>query len=88
MKQARDYRTYNVRLTSADWQRGSGRVISKCYKNGLCNITDWSNKFIQVSCFKYFKALRLDIMAHNHSLIARYICDIWPSIVLRTYGFP
>ena len=28
MKQARDYRKYNVRLTSADWQRGSGRVIS------------------------------------------------------------
>ena len=27
MKQARDYRKYNVRLTSADWQRGSGRVI-------------------------------------------------------------
>ena len=27
MKQARDYRTYNVRLTSADWQRESGRVI-------------------------------------------------------------
>ena len=48
------------------------RLICKCYKNGLCNITDWSNKFIQVSCFKYFKALQLDIMAHNHSLIARY----------------
>ena len=46
MKQARDYRKYNVRLASADWQRGSDRVISKCYKNGLCNITDWSNKFI------------------------------------------
>ena len=29
MKQARDYRKYNVRLTSADWQRGSDRVI-KC----------------------------------------------------------
>ena len=28
MKQARDYRKYNVRLTSADWQRGSGRVIN------------------------------------------------------------
>ena len=28
MKQARDYRKYNVLLTSADWQRGSGRVIS------------------------------------------------------------
>ena len=27
MKQAHDYRKYNVRLTSADWQRGSGRVI-------------------------------------------------------------
>ena len=25
-KQARDYRKYNVRLTSADWQRGSSRV--------------------------------------------------------------
>ena len=24
---ARDYRKYNVRLTSADWQRGSDRVI-------------------------------------------------------------
>ena len=29
MKQARDYRKYNVRLTSADWQRGSGRVIKR-----------------------------------------------------------
>ena len=28
MKQARDYRKYNVRLTSADWQRGSCRVIN------------------------------------------------------------
>ena len=28
MKQARDYRKYNVRLTSADWQRESGRVIN------------------------------------------------------------
>ena len=28
MKQARDYRKYNVRLTSADWQRGSARVIT------------------------------------------------------------
>ena len=28
MKQARDYRKYNVRLTSADWQRGSDRVIN------------------------------------------------------------
>ena len=28
MKQAHDYRKYNVRLTSADWQRGSGRVIN------------------------------------------------------------
>ena len=28
MKQARDYRKYNVHLTSADWQRGSGRVIN------------------------------------------------------------
>ena len=28
MKQARDYRKYNVRLTSADWQRGSCRVIT------------------------------------------------------------
>ena len=28
MKQARDYRKYNLRLTSADWQRGSGRVIN------------------------------------------------------------
>ena len=28
MKQERDYRKYNVRLTSADWQRGSGRVIN------------------------------------------------------------
>ena len=28
MKQARDYRKYNVRLTSADWQRRYGRVIS------------------------------------------------------------
>ena len=36
MKQARDYRKYNVRLTSADWQRGSCRVI-KAYK-GCC---DW-----------------------------------------------
>ena len=26
MKQVRDYRKYNVRLMSADWQRGSGRV--------------------------------------------------------------
>ena len=30
MKQARDYRKYNVRLTSADWQRGSCRVIRIC----------------------------------------------------------
>ena len=29
MKQARDYRKYNVRLTSSDWQRGSGRVITR-----------------------------------------------------------
>ena len=28
MKQAHDYRKYNVRLTSADWQRGSARVIN------------------------------------------------------------
>ena len=28
MKQAHDYRKYNVRLTSADWQRGSCRVIN------------------------------------------------------------
>ena len=28
MKQARDYRKYNVRLMSADWQRGFGRVIN------------------------------------------------------------
>ena len=28
MKQARDYRKYNVRLTRADWQRGSCRVIN------------------------------------------------------------
>ena len=28
MKQARDYRKYNIRLTSADWQRGSDRVLS------------------------------------------------------------
>ena len=28
MKQAHDYRKYNVRLTSADWQRGSDRVIN------------------------------------------------------------
>ena len=54
-------------------------ALCKYYKNGLCNITDWSNKFTlsvfcnkQVSCFKYFKALQLAIMAHNHSLIARY----------------
>ena len=36
MKQARDYRKYNVRLTSADWQRGSGRVISTCKTACLC----------------------------------------------------
>ena len=29
MKQAHDYRKYNVRLTSADWQRGSARVIKQ-----------------------------------------------------------
>ena len=31
MKQARDYRKYNIRLTSADWQRGSGRVINNTH---------------------------------------------------------
>ena len=31
MKQARDYRKYNVRLTSADWQRGSCYNVY-CYK--------------------------------------------------------
>ena len=34
MKQARDYRKYNVRLTSADWQRGSDRVISQDISGG------------------------------------------------------
>ena len=29
MEQARDYSKYNVRLTSADWQKGSGRVIKQ-----------------------------------------------------------
>ena len=36
--------------------------------SSYCQLT--CNK--QVSCFKYFKVLQLDIMAHNHSLIARY----------------
>ena len=45
-------------------------LICKCYKNGLCNITETSsycqlNYNKQLSCFKYFKALQLDIMAHN-----------------------
>ena len=36
MMQARDYRKYNVRLTSADWQRGSGVGCSKTSQ--ICNI--------------------------------------------------
>ena len=37
MKQAHDYRKYNIRLTSADWQRGSSRVTS-INKNDACHV--------------------------------------------------
>ena len=41
MKQARDYRKYNVRLTSADWQRGSCRVI-RSYTRAMIMGMIWS----------------------------------------------
>ena len=40
MKQAHDYRKYNVRLTSADWQRGSARVIISDRELPIC----WANR--------------------------------------------
>ena len=49
-------------------------LICKCYKNGLCNIIDWSNKFIlsaptlavnHCRVLSNLKHSQLDIMAHN-----------------------
>ena len=52
MKQARDYRKYNVRLTSADWQRGSGRVINICLAYVLLS-GDALRVYYDVMCCKY-----------------------------------
>ena len=56
MKQTRDYRKYNVRLTSADWQRGPDRVINDNHVSGhppvlLVGILVWCFYTVLCSCF-------------------------------------
>ena len=51
-------------------------IICKCYKNGLCNITDWSNKFIlsvnHCRVLSNLKHSNLTLWLIIHSLTARY----------------
>ena len=63
MKQARDYRKYKVRLTSADWQRGSGRVV---------NTMIWP--LIDHNRFIYYDMAHLLTCNHNFNYICHLRC--------------